>query len=283
MIKKENFMLTNRGLEVSRSIAFTLGPSVGGFLASWFSGVLSFLLSLILSVSSIYFMIGLPKEKDKLINDDGVIIKLLEGMRFITSNKYLKPIVVTSIIFNTSWFLLLSIFSFYAINNLNFSPSEVGMALGVYGFGMICGAYIYPRLAKNFNFGSQVTFGPLCAFVASILMLTTCFTNNRIFIFIAFFMFGSGPIIWTISTTTLRQIITPNNLLSRVSSVILTVTFGARPLGAALGAYLSASFGVKSCLIAVFTGFLVQLIVILFTSPARIKDIELLEENKLSL
>ena len=53
---------------------------------------------------------------------------------------------------------------------------------------------------------------------------------------LAFFLFGAGPILWTIATTTLRQAVTPNAMLGRVSAVILTATFGARPVGALIGA-----------------------------------------------
>lgn len=50
---------------------------------------------------------------------------------------------------------------------------------------------------------------------------------------LSFFLFGAGPILWTISSTTLRQTVTPQALLGRVSAMFLTVNMGARPLVAA--------------------------------------------------
>ena len=81
-----------------------------------------------------------------------------------------------------------------------------------------------------------------------------------------FFLFGAGPILWTITTTTLRQSVTPNALLGRVSSVIVTANFGARPIGALIGASLAAKFGVEACLWVSTAGFFIQFAV-LFTSP----------------
>jgi len=87
-----------------------------------------------------------------------------------------------------------------------------------------------------------------------------------------FFLFGAGPILWTITTTTLRQAVTPNALLGRVSAVILTATYGARPVGALMGAALAARIGLDACLWVSTAGFLVQFVV-LFTSPvARLQS-----------
>ena len=56
----------------------------------------------------------------------------------------------------------------------------------------------------------------------------------------SFFLFGFGPIVWTITSTTLRQTVTPGAMLGRVSAMFLTVDMGARPLGAALGGVVGA-------------------------------------------
>jgi predicted MFS family arabinose efflux permease len=77
---------------------------------------------------------------------------------------------------------------------------------------------------------------------------------------------ATGSILWTIATTTLRQAVTPGALLGRVSAVIMTGTFGARPIGAAIGALLATRFGVEACLWASVAGFAMQFLV-LFTSP----------------
>ena len=50
-----------------------------------------------------------------------------------------------------------------------------------------------------------------------------------------FFLFSIGPILSTISTTTLRQSVTPRAMLGRVFAINL-IGYGARPVGAGLGA-----------------------------------------------
>ncbi|OCG06018.1 hypothetical protein [Gilliamella apis] len=159
--------------------------------------------------------------------------------------------------------------------NLGFA---VGVSLILIGLGMLIGSFLYKIISKKISFGFQLTLGPISAFMASILILLTLIYSTNILVFIAFFFFGFGPIIWTISTVSLRQLVTPSNMIAKVSSVIMTVTFGARPLGAAIGVYISVNFGVNSCIFAVFLGFLIQLIIILFSKPAKLKNLSDAEE-----
>ncbi|OTQ75557.1 MULTISPECIES: MFS transporter [unclassified Gilliamella] len=275
---KEQLINANRSIEIAKSVAFTAGPALGGILASYLSGGLAFILAFSLSIVSAVFLICLPKEP--LIEKSGrnIIQELCDGLIFLIKNKYLMPITITAFVFNLSQYLLLSIFAYYVINNLSFTSFEVGASLSLIGLGMLIGSFLYKIISKKINFGFQLSLGPISAFMASILMFLTLIYSAKILVFVAFFFFGFGPIIWTISTVSLRQLITPSNMIAKVSSVIMTVTFGARPLGAAIGVYISANFGVKSCILAVLIGFLIQLIIILFSKPSKLKNLSDAEE-----
>lgn len=278
LVESGDLLAANRRLEIARSIAYTAGPSVGGILAGWGSGRVAFLAAFVLSLASACFMGRLPREARRARSGRHLAQELADGLRFIGGNPWLRPIVATAFVFNTSWFLLLSVFAWYAIHRLAFGASEVGFALGVYGFGMVAGAFLYKGLAQRLAFGRQILLGPSCAAVAAVLMASSALAHAKTPVFAAFFLFGFGPIVWTISTTSLRQIVTPGNLIARVSSVIMMATFGARPLGAMLGAWLSTRFGIGSCLVGVLIGFGAQLAIIAFSRPVRLRSIATLSE-----
>jgi hypothetical protein len=83
---------------------------------------------------------------------------------------------------------------------------------------------------------------------------------------LSFFLLGVGPILWVISTTTLRQSVTPPRLLGRVSAINI-MSYGARPLGSALGAIVGGFYGAEACLYLAVVIFGAQALVILL-SPA---------------
>lgn len=275
---KEQLINANRSIEIAKSVAFIAGPALGGILAGYFSGGLAFIFAFLLSIISAFFLICLPKESVQKKSDRNIIQELGDGFIFLVRNQYLRPITITAFVFNLSFNLLLSIFAYYTINNLSFTSFEVGMSLSLIGLGMLLGSVLYKFISTKINFGFQLTLGPISAFVASILMLSTIIYPIKELVFISFFFFGFGPIIWTISTVSLRQLVTPNNMIAKISSVIMTVTFGARPLGAALGVYISVNFDVYSCIFVVFIGFFIQLAIILFSKAAKLNNLSDVEK-----
>ncbi|WP_260467478.1 MFS transporter [Pandoraea apista] len=278
LVGQADLLTANRRLEIARSAAFTAGPALGGLLAGWASGTLAFAGALLLSLVSAYCLSRLPQEAPRPVSRRHFFHELTEGVSFIALNRYLRPIVATAFVFNTSWYLLLAVFAYYAIDSLAFTAQTVGIALGVYGFGMVCGAFGYARLAAHFRFGRQILLGPVCAAIAALLMVGTLSLSGSVTIygavFGAFFLFGFGPIVWTISTTSLRQVVTPAGRMARVSAAIMTATFGARPLGAFLGAWLAASFGTTACLMGMAAGFALQLGIILCSPAARLASLD---------
>ena len=57
-------------------------------------------------------------------------------------------------------------------------------------------------------------------------MVATLWMPTGILAGLSFFLFGAGPILWTISQTTLRQTVTPGALLGRVSALVMAATAG---------------------------------------------------------
>jgi hypothetical protein len=118
-----------------------------------------------------------------------------------------------------------------------------------------------------------ILLGPFAGLCAAGVMFATLWMPSVYLVATSFFLFGVGPIIWTISTMTLRQAVTPNAMLGRVSALIMTATFGARPVGAAIGATVAAHLGIAACLGLAAAGFLIQLLVIGFSRVPKLRDI----------
>jgi predicted MFS family arabinose efflux permease len=141
-------------------------------------------------------------------------------------------VLVTAVIFNTSWFMLQAAFVPYAARHLELSAFDVGVTMACYGLGMITGAVAAPRTSKKVTFGSMIISGPIGALFGATAMAYSIWYPSFVLACASFFLFGAEPILWTISTTTLRQAVTPPDLISRVFAVIMTMTYGARPVGA---------------------------------------------------
>jgi predicted MFS family arabinose efflux permease len=164
----------------------------------------------------------------------------------------------------------------YAVRVLGLTAHGVGFTLAMYGAGMVAGALLAPRLAGAMAFGRAIQFGPAVSVLASATMASSLLFPTGALAALSFFFFGAGPIIWTITTTTLRQSVTPGPMLGRVSSVFLAVNAGSRPLGAALGGLIGAAWGEAACLLLSLAGFVLQA---LFILTSALKDLRKLPET----
>jgi len=266
IVPRERLASANRWLELARSTAFAAGPAVGGAVVGWTGAPVGYALATGLSLYAVILLAGLPEPARSNAARRNLGHELREGAAFVLGHRYLRPILVTAIVFNTAWFILQAVYVAYAVQQLHLTAAGVGATLGLYGIGMMTGALLASALARRVRFGATIAAGPLSALVAACLMLATVAYPSVALAGASFFLFGAGPILWTISTTTLRQALTPDAMLGRVSALIVTATFGARPIGAAIGAAAAARFGVDACLVVSAAGFAVQFLV-LFTSP----------------
>ena len=163
---------------------------------------------------------------------------------------------------NIAWFVLQAAYVPYAVRVLGMNAGGVGITLGCYGAGMVVGALLASRIVGALPFGRAVQLGPACSVLASALMAATLAWPTPLLAGLSFFVFGAGPVIWVITSTTLRQTVTPHAMLGRVSAIFLAVNAGARPIGAALGGLVGASLGEGACLWLSLAGFVLQAIVI---------------------
>ena len=192
--------------------------------------------------------------------------EISEGAAFVLQHALLRPVFVTQFIFNTASFLLLAIFVPYAVHHLGLSAAGVGTTMAMYGVGMVAGALLATRVMQRIAFGTVIRLGPVAGFVAAAMMALTSVVPSPLLAGASFFLLGVGPILWVISTTTLRQSVTPPSLLGRVSAINI-MSYGARPVGSALGAIVGGLYGAETCLYLAVAIFAAQALVILM-SPA---------------
>jgi predicted MFS family arabinose efflux permease len=192
-----------------------------------------------------------------------------EGAAFVFGHRLLRPIFVTQVVFNAAFFTLQAVYVPYAIERLGLSASAVGVTLATYGVGMIVGALLSGRIIRAIPFGRVIALGPIAGLAGALVMVLTIWMPSALLAALSFFLIGAGPIVWVISTATLRQTVTPRALLGRVSAINITA-YGARPAGAALGAIVGGAYGAETCLVVAAAGFAVQAAVIVLSPAVRL-------------
>lgn len=271
LVPLEALARANGRLELARSAAFAAGPALAGALVSWAGASAAFVLAAMLSASAVVFLTGLAEPGRAQPAPRHPLLELRDGACFVWDQALLRPILLTAVAWNISWFVLQAAYVPYAVRLLGLSAGAVGITLASYGVGMVAGALLTARIVAAMPFGRAIQLGPAVSVLAALTMVATLAVPSGALAALAFFLFGAGPIVWTITSTTLRQTVTPAAMLGRVSAIFLTVNAGARPIGAGLGGFVGASWGEPACLVLALAGFIVQAWVIF---ASRVRDLQ---------
>jgi predicted MFS family arabinose efflux permease len=266
LVTSEQLPAANARIELARTIAFASGPALGGVLVGWVDAAPAFGFAAALSVIAVVLLSGIYEPARAPAARRHPLQEIKEGAAFVLHHPLLRPVFITQFIFNTASFLLLAVFVPYAVRHLGLSATGVGVTLGMYGVGMVVGALAATRVMQRLAFGTVIGLGPVTGFVAAAVMALTTIVPTPLLAGLSFFLLGVGPILWVISTTTLRQSVTPPSLLGRVSAINI-MSYGARPLGSALGAIVGGLYSAEACLYLAAIIFAAQALVILL-SPA---------------
>lgn len=269
LVAPDALAASNAKIELARTVAFTAGPALAGALVGWSGTATAFGLAALLSSVAVLLLAGLKEPPRPARSPRHPLLELREGAGFVFRHSLLMPVFLTQVVFNIAFFVLQAIYVPYAVHHLGLSASEVGATLASYGAGMVLGALLAARVTRALPFGTVIAIGPVAGLAAALIMLLTLWVPSLLLAAASFFLIGVGPVLWVISTTTLRQIVTPSALLGRVSAINI-VTYGARPIGSALGAVLAGAYGAESCLAIAALAFFMQAALILASPVPRL-------------
>jgi len=266
LVPRELLGRANGRLELARSAAYAGGPALAGALVAWAGASAAFVIAAVLSAAAVALLWGLSEPARAAAPQRHPLLEIRDGAQFVWRQAYLRPMLLTGVAWNISWFVLQAAYVPYAVRALGLGAQAVGLTLAGYGAGMVVGALLASRVVGAMPFGRAIQLGPIVSVLAAAAMVATLVMPSGVLAAVSFFLFGVGPIVWTITSTTLRQSITPDRMLGRVSSVFLAVNAGARPVGAALGGLVGATWGEPACLWLALAGFVLQAWIILASS-----------------
>lgn len=277
IVAREGLPAANAKIEFTRAAAVFLGPGLAGAIAGWTSPVLALAVSAVTSAITVFLLLSPGMRRDLPTTERPPIRRALaEGLAVVWHHPLLRAIAACAMAWNFSWFVLMAVFVLFAINTLGLTPAQTGVALGAQGLGMLLAALAAPVIHARLRLGHMILLGPATSlFAAFAIGATTMMHGDAAFamLLLGFFLFGFGPMLWTIGQTSLRQAIVPLRLIGRVSAIQQVATLGMRPLGALVGGTVGEHFGLGAAIWLAVAGYGVQLAVILLSQMPALQTL----------
>lgn len=277
VVQRESLASANARLEFARAATVFLGPGLTGAFAAWSSPVVALALSAATSILAVWALSDRSMRRDIIPSQrSSLATALSEGLVFVWREKLLRAIAACAMAWNFSWYVLMAVLVLFALQVQGLNTAELGIALGMQGGGMLLAALSAGWFAAHMPFGLMIVLGPVFSVLAAALLaISTVATGMPALVLLCgvFFLFGYGPMLWTVGQTTLRQAIVPASLIGRVSAVQQMANLGMRPIGALVGGWVGGSYGLTAAIWLAIIGYGVQLVVILASQVPALRGL----------
>ncbi|WUN04517.1 MFS transporter [Streptomyces virginiae] len=259
LVRTQDLTAANGRLMGTFALGSLLGPVVAGFLtagvgADWALALdgATFLVSAA-SLVRVRFTArpaGDEPDKDKAGSGAGAGVfreMFVVGFRFLWSHPLLRPLTVGLTVLTFVTMGATDLLIYRVRHDLGRDAATLGYVIAVSGAGSVAAALSAGRLRRLLGFGT--------CWLASVAMIAVGVTVTGvsrsvpvIAALAAVFMFGIT--LGGICSMTLRQEVTPDHLLGRVTSAFWTVHNASGPVGAAVLTLLAARHGVPAVSLA---------------------------------
>lgn len=254
IVATDHLLEANSLMRMSQSLAFTVGPALGGGLVVLIGApsaitidCISYLIALVILLS------GRVAEPDihQELEDKSHFSQIFTGLRLIAKNANLRPMVLVAAFGNFGNGLWSAVFILFVIRDLKISAGYLGLPLIFFGIVSMTAALGTPSLIRRAGIGRSMIVS--CA-VGNLPMLLIPFLTRGdaltiVLIIIPYLVAGLSAPIFNASLQSVMQVSAPNSMLGRIGSTMTMLGWGMMPLGALVGGVLAAQDGFRTALL----------------------------------
>jgi MFS family permease len=192
--------------------------------------------------------------------------EFIAGARFLWRHPVLRPLTVVLSFYIFLTFGLTNVLIYYLRHDLGQSYAVVGLVLAIAAVGPVAGSMLVARLRRKIGFGAS-WIAPVAVGGVAI----ACTGATRVIPVIAALaaIYLACEAVAGTCSMSLRQEVTPDHLLGRVTSAFWTIHFAPGPVGAVLLGWAAGRYGVGPVLVTVGAGCSLLAAIALFT-PIRL-------------
>jgi MFS family permease len=272
LVGRDQVVAANSRLQASASAAQVGGPGVGGVLIQLLSAPVALVVdaaSFAFSAITLAFITTRePKPRDDLRRH--LLDEIADGVRITFTNPILRAMALNAGAFNLFDQVIYTAFLLYAVGPLGLTPGLVGTIISAGAIGGLVGAAAAAAVGRRLGIGMAMIAMSVVASSTAVAIPLVAGPPPLVVVALAavFFVQGLGLGVTNVHFVSLRQAITPTNMLGRMNASYRTISFGAIPLGALLGGTLAQIVGLREALLVGGLGLLLTPSIVAF-SPVR--------------
>lgn len=223
------------------------GPATAGALIKLLGAPLALFADAILLLTSAAILRKIKIHEIRVVAQDANFWRdLKEGLKFVAHNQILVALAITVGIWQMAYNAALVVQILFATRTLGLSEHAVGLSYVCMGIGTILASMIGNRVSKHLGPGLCMILGfLLCAIGWGLLAIAPANQLGIIAFGLMLVLFAIGGVFIFINFLALRQAVTPEPLLGRITSTMRWLTLLPAGPGALIGGWLGEHFGLR--------------------------------------
>lgn len=262
----------NARIEIPRAAASFAVPLGVGLFVDGDTAHLVFAIAALCALGAFTVTRKLPRLPAPPRKKENLPKMILEGSALVARHPLLRPIAACAIFWNLAFAALLVAMLPLILDYYRADSGVFGIALSAFGGGAITGSWLSSRFSHRISPNIILLFGPGSSTLAILALLALPAQGPIEAIYASFFLLGFGPSMWLIVQNSIRQLVTPAQMLGRVNAVIQTAIYGVRPLGALLGGSIVGAMSPRAGIAFVALAFGCSLAAALFSQLRAVRS-----------
>jgi predicted MFS family arabinose efflux permease len=273
LVARHQLVDANARLQATSSAAEVGGPWLGGLLIAAVGAPVAILIDSASYLASAVLLLGINRgepEPAAAGRQSDIVGDIRTGLRVTFTHPVLRAFALAAASNNLAWQIVEVVLLIYATQVLRLDPLAIGSLFSVGAVGAVLGAVAAGRLGRRLGVGRTIAAAMLLCGAGTLLvpLATPPAPLGWATLAVALFIGGFGNTISVVHVITVRQTITPDDLLGRMNASYRTLTYGAIPVGAMIGGVLGETIGLQATMAVGAVGvFLAPLWVLLSPVP----------------
>jgi MFS family permease len=250
VVARERLVEAHAKNALATSGAEVVGPGVAGALIKIFGAPLALLVNAVLLLGSALILKGLPIHERRDVRPDAHFWRdLMAGLRFVRGNRLLVTLAVLMGVWQMAHYAALVVQILFATRTLGLSERAVGLCYMGMGLGTITGSLFGRRISHRIGPGPCLVVGYAITGAGWALLSVAPADGWGVAAFaLMLMMFTTGAVFIFINFLALRQSVTPEPLLGRMTATMRWLTLLAAGPGALMGGWLGEHVGLRAAL-----------------------------------
>jgi MFS family permease len=273
MAGRKRLVEVNAKISLGEQSAALVGPGIAGALIHLLTAPFAIAIDALTFFASALMLRRLePKYDIPRVQGAGSVWREIgEGLKLVRGNPTLRGLAWLAGLWQLLHHMQIAVLILFAARDLNLSPGTIGLAYVGGGLGCLLASALAQRLSAKFGIGPVIVHGLILTALAwqSFGLISGPVWLATLALGGALLMFNFGAVLYAINYLALRQAITPDRLLGRMTATMRFLTVAVAPLGSLVGGALASAIGLRATLLSVGVLGLILCAGAVFWSPVR--------------